>query len=246
MDADGYASLASGGSDCDDENPTINGQDLDGDGQSTCDGDCDDYNIYLHVILMVMVSTCEGDCDDHLSTRFPNEDILEEGMLDTPNICFSDLDGDGFAPISEGGTDCDDSNPYIYPGSAEMESDTLCLLDADGDGFAPIEWGGSDCNDSYLLYNPLMTDFWGDGIDHDCDGGDGLIWTEMVLPHISLGSDCDDSDRLRFYVSSFFFVIRIKSIYRSDRRCRDMQWVFEEWEDNAVTVSYSFDDGNIF
>ena len=250
LDADGYASLASGGSDCDDENPTINGQDLDGDGQSTCDGDCDDYNVYLHNYDLDGdgFSTCDGDCDDNLSTRFPNEDILEEGISDSANICFSDLDGDGFAPLAEGGTDCDDNNPYVFPGSAEMESDTLCLLDADGDGFAPFDWGGSDCNDSYLLYNPLMTDFWGDGIDHDCDGGDGIdLDSDGFATYLSGGNDCDDSDPdYAFTCPPTFVSLELSQYTGQTGDIVTCTVEFEEWEGNTVTVSYSFDDGNVF
>lgn len=33
------------------------------------------------------------------------------------------------------GTDCDDNDPYTYPGAAELDSTTLCLTDADQDGY---------------------------------------------------------------------------------------------------------------
>ena len=42
LDEDGFAPIAAGGRDCDDTDPALNGLDADGDGQSTCEGDCDD------------------------------------------------------------------------------------------------------------------------------------------------------------------------------------------------------------
>ena len=104
-DNDGFAPIADGGSDCDDTDPDLNALDADGDGQSTCDGDCDDSNQFI--------SLGEGAEDD--------------------NICSTDLDKDGFAPIADGGRDCDDTDP------------DLNALDADGDGQSTCD---GDCDDS--------------------------------------------------------------------------------------------------
>ena len=42
LDGDGFGSVPSGGDDCDDSDPSLTPEDLDMDGFSTCDGDCDD------------------------------------------------------------------------------------------------------------------------------------------------------------------------------------------------------------
>ena len=42
QDGDGSDSANFGGSDCNDLNPSLEALDLDGDGVTTCDGDCDD------------------------------------------------------------------------------------------------------------------------------------------------------------------------------------------------------------
>ena len=47
-DGDGYASIASGGTDCEDSDPLIFDVDQDGDGESMCDGDCDDFDGLLN------------------------------------------------------------------------------------------------------------------------------------------------------------------------------------------------------
>ena len=56
-----------------------------------------------------------------------------------------DADGDGVDSIACGGTDCDDSDPYRYPGNYEIcdsanhdedcDPSTFGDLDADGDGY---------------------------------------------------------------------------------------------------------------
>ena len=66
-----------------------------------------------------------------------------------------DLDGDGFLDIE----DCDDQDPYTYPGVAFEDSETACMTDFDGDGYgdvAPAEYveSGTDCDDSDPTVNP--------------------------------------------------------------------------------------------
>ena len=42
-----------------------------------------------------------------------------------------DVDGDGFDPIAAGGTDCDDTDPFVFPGFPEIPDDGI---DQDCDG----------------------------------------------------------------------------------------------------------------
>ena len=54
--------------DCDDDDPTLNLDDADADGASTCEGDCDDGDPTVHPLDLDGdgVSTCDPvpDCDD--------------------------------------------------------------------------------------------------------------------------------------------------------------------------------------
>ena len=66
-----------------------------------------------------------------------------------------DLDGDGFSDIE----DCDDRDPYTYPGAAFEDSEDACMTDFDGDGYgdiAPAEYvdAGTDCDDTDPTVNP--------------------------------------------------------------------------------------------
>ena len=59
-----------------------------------------------------------------------------------------DLDGDDFYAYE----DCDDEDPYTYPGAAVEDSESACMTDFDGDGYGsttPVEGveAGTDCDD---------------------------------------------------------------------------------------------------
>ena len=82
----------------------------------------------------------------------------------------SDLDGDGHASPE----DCDDDNPEVHPGAAEVPyngTDDDCDAatpddDLDGDGYGAAE----DCDDERPDINPGAAEECGDDIDNDCSG----------------------------------------------------------------------------
>ena len=94
---------------------------------------------------------------------------LEEALQD------DDIDGDG-SSILDDPADCDDNNPMVHPGAAEIcdGRDSDCdgtvppeEADEDGDGF-PLCW--PDCDDTDPQVSPGHREVPGDGIDNDCDG----------------------------------------------------------------------------
>jgi len=89
-------------------------------------------------------------------------------------ICW-DNDGDGYHDPECGGLDCDDWDPYTYPGAEELCDglDNNCdetvpgvEIDYDGDGFAACEY---DCDDSDPDTYPEALELC-DFRDNDCDG----------------------------------------------------------------------------
>ena len=170
--------------------------DLDGDGYTEEEGDCDDADGTIHPGASETCNGIDDDCDDEV-----DEDVLLPW--------WSDADGDGHgsgAPVAaceppEGtvdvGDDCDDTDPGISPSTEEtcngidddcddeIDEDVLVEVyaDTDGDGWgdaASPSFGcesdegtsatAGDCDDDDPYVNPGMVGDSCDGVDTDCDG----------------------------------------------------------------------------
>ena len=142
--------------DCDDGSWLLNTDDIDGDGFSTCDGDCDDTD---GLVSPAAVEACDGvdnDCD---------------GL---PGLDEGDADGDGVRPCDG---DCDDLEATVNPGATDVPCngvDDDCdgalpseELDGDGDGETVCD---GDCDDGDPAVGTFATEDCVDGIDNDCDG----------------------------------------------------------------------------
>jgi hypothetical protein len=162
--------------------------DVDGDGYTLADGDCDDDDPGRSP------GTPER-CGDGIDQDCDGRD---------PSCAEVDQDGDGRS-AQDG--DCDDTDPTVHPGAREIHyngKDDDCDPqtpdnDVDGDGYerkapgaGPGPW---DCDDSDASIHPLAQEIPYDGIDQDCDGvdlldadGDG----HDAATHG--GDDCDDHD----------------------------------------------------
>ncbi len=179
--------------DCD--GSTFGYRDADGDGHPdaaccndvggtlTCGSDCDDAAPAVSPVGAELCDGIDNDCDGD----------LDEGVF---RLLYRDADQDGFGdptqPVmgecgedvvdAENGLDCDDTNPDIRPGAAELcdgrdtNCDGLFERDIDGDGhLAPssVCTGGSlpadDCNDLDASTHPDAVEQC-DGRDNDCDG----------------------------------------------------------------------------
>ena len=189
LDGDGYGDATTGvescrppsdtvtdASDCDDDDSAVNpgATELIGDG---LDSDCDG------------TETCYADADD---------DGYRPDTATTVASADGDCDDSGEALGSDPWADCDDTDPALNPGAAEVVGDGVdsdcdggetCYVDADGDGYA--EAAGltvasadgdcadagealasapqTDCDDAEPAVNPGEPEVCNDGLDNDCD-----------------------------------------------------------------------------
>ena len=127
-------------------------------------------------------------------------------VLDNTAIAFNvcvDVDGDGSAPLSCGGTDCDDTDATIYPGAPEVcdggiDNDCDPGTDENGDGDADGESiCAGDCDDGDANVNTTVPELVCDGIDNDCDAST-LDGVDADGDGVTECTDCDDADPLTF------------------------------------------------
>ena len=178
--------------------------DLDADGFTVAQGDCDDADPDVRPGAEEVCDGLDQDCDG----------VADEGVTGT---FYADADGDGFGDPAtsleacEGAAanddDCDDTRADVAPGAAEVcdgvdsdcdgavdeEGVTLWFTDADGDSFGDPDTGvldcapagrvasWTDCDDADGTVFPGATEVC-DGVDQDCDGAadEGLTSTWYI------------------------------------------------------------------
>ena len=143
-------------------------------------------------------TACEGDCDDTDPNSYPGNTEVCDGADNNCNGMFDegfDMDGDGYTTCAG---DCDDNDPGIHPGITEVCDgiDNNCDgmidegFDQDGDGVTTC---AGDCDDNDPNNYPGNTEIC-DGQDNNCDDevdegfdqdGDGVT---------VCAGDCDDND----------------------------------------------------
>jgi hypothetical protein len=113
------------------------------------------------------------DCGDGNDTVTKDDFDVAEGCetVHSSPALQSDLDGDGVARPA----DCNDQDPAIHPGAADVPEDGIdqnCdghdahITDHDGDGVAaPL-----DCNDANPAIHPGAREIYGNAVDEDCSG----------------------------------------------------------------------------
>jgi len=118
------------------------------------------------------------DCDDTAADVYPAaEDTWYDGIdSNCDGASDYDQDGDGEDAIAHGGSDCDDSDI-----NSSQFNFLFSDLDSDGygdpanmiasctplAGYVDNDW---DCDDSNADISPDASEYWGDGLDNNCDG----------------------------------------------------------------------------
>jgi len=212
-DSDGYDDIAcTGGTDCDDDDATINpGVDLDSDGDHACI-DCDDSSAIQGPSLPeecgdFVDNNCDGlvdnrdvDLDGYVSSDCTGgDDCDDDDDAVHPGV---DADGDG-ASICE---DCDETDPNLSPFASETCDDGIdqdcdgedLVSDVDGDSAQVADCGGDDCDDLDPLNFPGNEEAC-DGQDNDCNGIADFTTSEgdgggEIDSDLDLSLDCADCD----------------------------------------------------
>ena len=169
--------------------------DNDADGFMVCDGDCDDTTQEVNPERTEVCDYLDNDCNGVV------DDVAEvDPSVSGAGTWYEDGDGDGHGAGSgvyrcdaidgfvEGvDDDCDDADPFTYPGAKELcdGKDNNCdskpdegevTFDRDGDGYldaaqcSGYEGVELDCDDTNPKVNPEAPEIPGDGVDNDCDG----------------------------------------------------------------------------
>lgn len=195
--------------------------DLDGDG-FTADVDCNDYQQQTFPGAAELCDDLDNDCDgvaDNGATTawYRDYDGDGHGVGDPINAC--DAPDEGWVDL---GDDCDDLDATIHPGAVELcdginqDCDALVdeepsdgverFLDRDGDGYGdpdgafvgcPSEGAdeAGDCNDTDADVHPGRDEWYGDGVDNDCDGGIDNGCGEPARSWVNITRDPDPAPR---------------------------------------------------
>ena len=151
---------------------------------------------------------CNEDCDDGLDNDLDGAVDCADTDCGAEDVCC-DVDDDGYFSADCGGPDCDDSDPAVHPGAAEVLNgvDDDCddeidegtdAYDDDGDGFSEDD---GDCDDTNPDVSPDADEICGNGLDDDCDGdADGAdddcdeFTDDDGDGYSESDGDCDDGD----------------------------------------------------
>jgi hypothetical protein len=198
------------GNDCEGGLPVA--YDVDGDGYTSCAGDCDDDNPYVHPGTPEEPDGVDQDCDDLIDEGTIYYDDDGDGYCEGPMCTDETIPGDCNDGASDSDLDGVMDGTLISPGVDEILGNgvdddcdgvvDLGTSDLDGDGYSG-DLGG-DCNDNDPNIHPGMVEL-PNFIDDDCDGivdeetvnydddGDGYCESTTICANSEwLPGDCDD------------------------------------------------------
>ena len=156
--------------------------DLDGDGYSWLEGDCNDNTPLISPQVEEICDQIDNNCNG----------VIDEGSAVDARRWFVDVDGDGYAGedtvlyscsqppgYMNDAEDCDDSHSGIHPEATEYCDDIDNNCDGtidEGDAFDAQTWYGDADNDGYG---------WASDMQEACDAPSG---------YVANSQDCDDDD----------------------------------------------------
>ena len=143
-------------------------------------------------------TTEQGDCDDDDPDMSPgaDDDTVDGVDQNCDGFDGPDEDGDGYADAAAGGDDCDDTDAESHPDAADdmvdgvdQDCDGFDGPDEDGDGYADAAAGGDDCDDTDASISPGAPELCVDGVDTDCDGLKDADDVDACPPFVGWSTD---------------------------------------------------------
>lgn len=177
-DGDGDAAPSCGGADCDDTDASLTSLDLDLDGVTSCDGDCNDENPTVRPGAPEVCDDADNDCND----------VIDDGV-------GPDFDGDGFDTSGCGylGSDCDDQDPFVFPDETYTSGYQRTCDPAVRPGFAN-SWAYARLNLPFYFFDPQTSTHYlyyrghHDQANHQfgySTSQDGVDWSSIQGPMFS-------------------------------------------------------------
>ena len=196
--------------------------DVDLDGFTVADGDCNDDDASIHPDATDAVddgidqdcdgveasadvdgdnvTVAAGDCNDNEATIYPGAlEVLDDGIdQDCDGVDTSASDDVDLDTITVGAGDCNDHYANIYPGAPEVLDDGIDQDCNGADASADVDEdtftvAAGDCNDNDASIHPDATDAVDDGIDQDCDGVEASADVDGDNVTVAAG-DCNDNE----------------------------------------------------
>lgn len=165
-----------------DPNDPNKDKDLDGDGFTPAQGDCDDTAPTTHPGALEVCDLKDNDCD---------------GAIDN-----FDQDKDGYSACPGPNQDCDDKNPAVHPNAKAdctngLDNDCSGAVDADEDADNDGYPSCQDCDDKDPAIHPGSPANCKNNKDNDCDG---VIDSKLDADKdgVPACNDCNDADPARF------------------------------------------------
>ena len=163
-------------------------EDLDGDGYTSAEGDCNDHNKFLNPAT-VLYADADGDKFGNSGSWIVDCESTDGYVADKTD--FDDADVNSYP----GATEICDEKDNDGDGTVDEETEAVdWYLDADGDGYGDEDGAyvrtcvradgyvtdHTDCDDDIGTTHPGAEDPCDDGVDNNCDGAEGIYGVECT------------------------------------------------------------------